>query len=193
MELDSQEEATMMAGNTQKTDDRMEATPRIGETASQRDPGVYYCRQLLYRDRKNQETVVPESEVVRQYDGLHLYLDLAHMDIAVRMVDGSIYEPDRHLVGINGQPLCVLCKWMRRPGIFSTPYETGKLPPYHNSHFVNENIVQYVARLRRNLFREDKDHERFLLTLGNPYRVAFNGKLSFCLIEPATEFTSHHE
>ena len=160
------------------------------EAPGRRNPGAYYCRRLLYRNRARQETFVPESEICRHgYDGLDFLLDVVHMDIAVRMPDGSICEPDRNLVGIKGQPLGVLRKLARRPGLFNTPHDIGNTPPYHNSHFISENIVQYVARLRRNLFHEDKNNERFLLTLRDPYRVAFNGDLNFCLIEPAAELT----
>lgn len=172
----------------EKTHDRVDGAPLAGDAPSRRDPSVYYCRQLLYRNRVGQETFVPESEIVRRrYDGLDFFLDVVHMKVAVRMADGSLYEPDRNLVGIKRQPLSVLLKLARCPGLFRTPYEIGNMQPYHHSHFINENIVQYVARLRRNLFHEDKDHERFLLTLRDPYRVAFNGDLDFCLIEPAAD------
>lgn len=170
----------------QKTHDRVDAVSLTRDASDCCEPGVYYCHQLLCRTGARQETLLPESEIVRgRYDGLDFYLDLAHMDVAVRMPDGSMCRPDRNLIGIKGQPLCVLRKLMRRPGVFNAPYEIGTMPPYHDSHFINENIVQYVARLRRNLFHEDKDHGRFLLTLRDPYRVAFNGELSFCLVEPA--------
>jgi len=179
-----------MAVDLQSTDDKEVIALLTDEALNRRDPGVRCCRQLLYRNWVSQETLVPEAEIVRgKYDGLDVHLDLAHMDVAVRMADGSIYRPGRDLVGIKGLPLCLLLKLMRCPGLFKTPYDIGNMPPYHESHFINENIVQYVARLRRNLFHEDKNHERFLLTLRDPYRVAFNGELSFCLIEPAAELT----
>lgn len=177
-----------MTLDLQETDDKEEMTLLAREASNRRDLGARRCRQLLYRNWASQEALVPESEIVRdRHDDLDFYMDLARMDIAVQMADGSIYEPDRNLVGIKGLPLALLLKLMRCPGLFKTPYDIGNMPPYHDSHCINENIVQYVARLRRNLFHEDKNHERFLLTLRDPYRVAFSGDLSFCLIEPVAE------
>lgn len=149
------------------------------------DLGDFACHQVIYRDGVKQESLLPESEVIRNYDGLDFYVNLAHMELGVLMADGSIFTPDRALAGIKGHPLTVLCKVMRRPGLYHTPYEIGNLPPYHDSHFINANIVQYIAKLRRNLFRE-YGLPRHLLTLRDPYRVAVNGELDFLLIERAS-------
>jgi len=150
---------------------------------------AFYCRRILNRNRVKTTIVISEAKA-RLYkpDGLDCFVDLVHMRLRVRRSDGHVYEPDKGLTGIKGHPLCVLQKVMRCPGVFWRVREIAQMPPYHESHFINENIVQYVARLRRNLFQEDKDG-RFILTLRDPYRVAFNGELSFCLIEPAAELT----
>jgi len=151
---------------------------------------IPYCRLVESRDEVAKTTLLPVTQArLYQPDGLDCFVDLVHMRLRVRRTDGHAYEPDKGLIGIKGHPLCVLQKVMRCPGVFWRVREIAQMPPYHDSHFINENIVQYVARLRRNLFCEDKNHERFLLTLRDPYRVAFNGELSFCLIEPVAELT----
>jgi len=151
---------------------------------------AFHCRRTLNRNRVKRTIVISEAKArLYQPDGLDCFVDLVHMRLRVRRTDGHAYEPDKGLIGIKGHPLCVLQKVMRCPGVFWRVREIAQMPPYHDSHFINENIVQYVARLRRNLFCEDKNHERFLLTLRDPYREAFNGELSFCLIEPAAELT----
>jgi len=49
---------------------------------------------------------------------------------------------------------------------------------------VKDNIIQYVARLRTRLFEENGNRPHFLLTVSRPYKVAFNGDVDFCLVEP---------
>ena len=156
-------------------------TPEKGQEEPQ-------CRVTTYKGKVMKKDVITDQEANRlKPAGFNLFIDRVHMKVSIEADDGKPLEVDQNLNGVKGQPLSVLLKLLRHPNRYMPPHEIGKIPPHNDSHYINENIIQYVAKLRKNLFNEDADNANFILTHTNPYRVAFNGELSFCLIESVSD------
>ncbi len=117
----------------------------------------------------------------------NIFLDIVHNRYRVKPQNGKLREIDPRLPGVLGQPFSLLLKLVRFPGLFMSPHDIGKMPPENDSHYIKDNIIQYVAKLRKHLFSESAADARFILTSVKPYRVAISADITMCVIEPSVE------
>jgi hypothetical protein len=143
------------------------------------------CKLSIWNNWILQKNIISEEKTGEiNPDGFDLFIDRDHMRTIVRLANGKSCKFIGPIEKIEGRPFGLLMKLLKRPGKFMTPYEIGYIGDYIESYFVKDNIQQYVRKLRKYLFKDKKGCKpRFILTDCQPYSIAFNGDLSFCLIE----------
>ncbi|MFC1604023.1 hypothetical protein ACFL5F_03255 [Planctomycetota bacterium] len=143
------------------------------------------CKVSIWNNWILQKDMISEEKTGEiNSDGFDLFIDRVHKRIIVRLANGKSCKFIGPIKKIEGRPLGLLMKLLKRPGKFMTPYEIGYIGDYIESYFINDNIQQYVRKLRKYLFKKKKACKpRFIRTNHQPYSIAFNGDLSFCLIE----------
>jgi len=88
------------------------------------------CHVTTRRHRQTAEQIVPESKFREtDPDQFDLVIDLVHMDGHLRRPDGTVEALSERLRRIQGQPLCLLLKLLRRAGVFQTPHDIGHVRP----------------------------------------------------------------
>ena len=151
------------------------------------------CSVTTFKKNERNKELVPENKLNRyKPNDFRLTIDLVHMMIYFKK-NGKAKPIPASKKGLQGRPLELLTKLARRAGVFMSPYDLGKMPPYVESHFIKENIIQYSRKLRRNLFGEDGTNPRYILASTSPYKIALSGHLTVCLIEPDTNQTEEEE
>ena len=141
------------------------------------------CRITIHKKNITKEEVQAQSKINRyKINDFNLFVDLLHMRIHLNM-NGKLKSISADKKGIRGRPRELLIKVARRPSVFMSPYDLGNMQPYVESHFIKDNIIQYVRKLRKNLFGEDGINPRYILTSNSPYKVALRGDINVCLIE----------
>lgn len=141
-----------------------------------------------YRNGKREVAILSEEQASElATSGFDLVVDRPHMQAVVRRNNGEILRHEGPLKGLGTNAWAFLLKLLRFPGRYLRPNEVGKLPPEIIAHYIKDNGIAYVARLRKHLFREEGRVAHFLLTT-TPFAVAFNRVASYCLIErPETD------
>ena len=139
----------------------------------------------IYQKTQPKTSLMTHQEAdVLDREKFDLYMDNVRMKIVVRKKNGRIHTITGSVEGIGPRAMSFARKSMRYPGIFLLPYEIGSLNPQYDSHYIDDCITQYVARLRKNLFRESGEEPWFLLN-GGSRQYAFNADRSYCIIERA--------
>ena len=116
-------------------------------------------------------------------DEFDLYMDLVHSCIRVRKADRAVVIHRGRVKGIGPERFAMQRKLMRYPGRYLSPYELGRMNPQVISHYVKGCVIATTAKLRKHLFGENGRNPYFLLTT-EPLRVAYNGDLTYVIIEP---------
>lgn len=141
------------------------------------------CKVLRGKNSSSQIETMSEEEASKiNPDNYDFYRDEGRMETHVKRKNGKTTKFNGKLEKVDGRPLGLLKKLMMRPGRFLIPYEIGNTGEYCESYFIKDNIVQYVSKLRKHLFVENGFE--IIKTTSRPYKVALNGDISFCWIEP---------
>ncbi len=137
-----------------------------------------------WQNGNREVTMMTEEELAglkrRKFDAC---FDFVHGCSYVRKRSGKLIIHDGTLRGHESSDTALLLKLMKFPGRGLRPYEIGRLDPQYDSHYIKDCVIQVVRRLRVNVFGESGKKPYFLLTQTKPYAMAYNGKLSFCLIQ----------
>ena len=148
------------------------------------------CKIIKGKNGNVQIEVISEEEALKiclgNYD---IVVDRVRMKAFIKIANGKIEEFNGPIKYVDGKPLGLLKKLMQRLSIFLTPYEIGNIGEYDVSYFIKDNLIQYTSKLRNHLF--GKESPKFIQTASRPYRLALNGNISFCWIEPDIKNDEH--
>ena len=155
-------------------------------------PKDHQCKLTTWKHWVRQTDLIPEEEIGEiDLEGFDLVIDCVHMRTIVRSMNGEPHTFIGPIKGIEGKPWGLLMRLLKKPGRFSSPYEIGYMGDPVDSFFVKDNVQQYATKLKKHLFKEKKgEKSRFLFSSSRPYKLAFNGELNFCLIEPDGDSTA---
>jgi hypothetical protein len=144
------------------------------------------CKVITWQHWVRQTDLIPEEKISEiNPEDFDLFIDRVHMRTIVHSTNGKQHTFVGPIKGVEGKPLGLLMKLLKKPGKFSSPYEIGYTGDYDDSYFIKDNVLQYARKLNKYLFKKKKGHKsRFLPSSRRPYKLAFNGELNFCLIEP---------
>ena len=142
------------------------------------------CKVISFKKGIHKIEVVPEEEAFKfKTNNYHIFIDEVRMKVIIKLTKGKQKKFNGKIERVDGMPLGLLKKLMMRPGVFLTPYEIGNTGEHIDSYFIKDNIIQYVAKLRKYLFYESGRKHKFICTSSRPYKIALNGDINFCWIE----------